>query len=243
MYNCIIIDDELHAIESLKRYIEHFEGLNIVGAYTDPIIALNYIASCEPLDLILLDIDMPKINGIELSKELMSRTKKLVFTTGHTKYGYEAFKLEADDYLLKPYTLGEFLLSMNKLFPRGQTPENEQPRIKSFLVKSTEDKQKMLNVRFSDVIAVESKLNYIMIHTTTRKILTYMTLTEIAEILRKHPGFLQFQRSFIIAEDHIDSIMGNSIRMSNGCEMTVGAYYRKEFTVFVQEKLIKTKRR
>lgn len=186
---------------------------------------------------------MPRINGIELSRMLKNITKRLVFTTAHTKYGYEAFKLEADGYLLKPYTLGEFLLLMNKIFPLRDEKSNPFDKNQSFLIKSKDDNYKMLNVKFSEVVAVESKMNYVMIYTLKRKILTYMTLSEISEILTRYPGFLRFQRSFILAEEHIDYISGNSIKMINGCVITVGEYYRKDFTSFISEKLIKTKRR
>jgi DNA-binding LytR/AlgR family response regulator len=242
MYDCVIIDDEPHAIEGLSKYIENFGRLNIKATYSDSLMALKSLENEDGIDLIFVDIDMPRINGIELSKKLRSKTKKLVFTTGHPQYGYDAFKLEADDYLLKPYTLGEFLISMNKLFPEKNT-EFKYDRNSTFLVRSKEETPKILSVKFSEVVAVESKLNYVMIHTTKRQILTYMTLKEISEILNNYPGFLQFQRSFIISEEYIESISGNSIRMVNGCEMTVGEYYRKNFTLFLEEKLIKTKRR
>lgn len=243
MYHCVIIDDEPHAIEGLKKYISNFERLNLSAWFTDPLAALKYFESVECIDLVLLDIDMPNIDGIELSRMLRNKTKKLVFTTAHTRYGYEAFKIEADDYLLKPYTLGEFLSSMNKIFPLHGGKCNSSDKNTSFLVKSKDDNYKMLNVKFSDVVAVESKMNYVMIHTLKRKILTYMTLSEVSDILTRQPGFLRFQRSFILAEEHIEYISGNSIKMVNGCEMTVGEYYKKDFLSFVSEKLIKTKRR
>lgn len=243
MYNCVIIDDELYALDALKKYIESCPELNLLAAYSSSILALRALQDSEPLDLIFMDIDMPDINGIELSKSLRPKTNKLVFTTGHTKYGYEAFKLKADDYLLKPYTLAEFMSSIHKLFPAAQAKYLTPALNSTFLVKSKEDNLRMLNVRYADVVAVESKMNYIMIHTKMRKIITYLTLLEISKILSKYPGFLQFQRSFIIAEEHIDSITGNSIRMITGLEMTVGDYYRKDFALFVSEKLIRTKRR
>lgn len=243
MYCCVIIDDESHAIEGLKKYISDFEGMRVLATFTDPLLALRYFDSVQIVDLVLLDVDMPRISGIELSRTLRNKTKKLVFTTAHTKYGYEAFKIEADDYLLKPYTLGEFIMSMNKIFPQEEEASILPDKNTTFLVKSKEDNHKMLNVKFSDVVAVESKMNYVMIHTLKRKILTYMTLSEISDILTRYPGFLRFQRSFILAEEHIEYISGNSIKMVNGCEMTVGEYYKKDFISFVSEKLIKTKRR
>lgn len=69
---------------------------------------------------------MPKINGIELSKAIRNKTDKLVFTTGHIKYGYDAFKVYADDYLLKPFTLGEFMISMSKIFPEQNDVKKDE---------------------------------------------------------------------------------------------------------------------
>ncbi|MFC1226181.1 LytR/AlgR family response regulator transcription factor [Pedobacter sp. BG31] len=243
MYRCVIVDDEPHAIEGLKKYLSSFERLILAASFTNPLTALKYFESIDCIDLVLLDINMPNINGIELSKILRNKTKRIVFTTAHTQYGYEAFKIEADDYLLKPFTLGEFITSMNKIFSLDAQKCNSLKKNTSFLVKSKEDRYKMLNIKFSDVVAVESKMNYVMIHTLKRKILTYMTLSEVSDIFAHHPGFLKFQRSFILAEEHIDYISGNSIKMVNGCEMTVGDYYKKDFLSFVSEKLIKTKRR
>ncbi|QDW24858.1 LytR/AlgR family response regulator transcription factor [Pedobacter sp. KBS0701] len=243
MYQCVIVDDEPHAIEGLKKYLSNFDRLYLSASFTNPLAALKYFESVDCVDLVLLDIDMPNINGIELSRMLRNKTKKIVFTTAHTKYGYEAFKIEADDYLLKPFTLGEFLTSMNKVFSSNGRKCNSYDKNASFLVKSKEDRYKMLNIKFSDVVAVESKMNYVMIHTLKRKILTYMTLSEVSDIFKCQPGFLRFQRSFILAEEHIEYISGNSIKMVNGCEMTVGDYYKKDFLSFVSEKLIKTKRR
>jgi len=243
MYTCIIIDDEPHSIENLKKYIDSFPGLMLIRSYTDPLLALKEILQSESVDLILLDVDMPKINGIELSKEIRQKTRRLVFTTGHTRYGYEAIKVNADDYLLKPYTLAEFMISMSRLFvseaPRDKAIESND----FFFVKSKDDNLKMVYIKYADVVAVESKLNYILISTRTKKVLTYMSLTEISKILFKLSGFLKFNRSFIIAQDHINFIEGNLITMIDGTKVTVGDFYRKDFSLFMQKKLLKTERK
>src|SRR5471030_2614302 len=98
---CVIIDDDEYAIEGLKNYIRSVPTLILEKSYTDPVEALMDITAGEMIDLILLDINMPKINGLELSREIRQKTRKLVFTTSYTKYGYEAFEAEADAYLLK----------------------------------------------------------------------------------------------------------------------------------------------
>lgn len=244
MYRCIIIDDEPQAIEGLKEYISSVAELSIVGTYTDPLLALKEIVRDEPVDLIFLDVDMPKINGIELAREIRSKANKLVFTTAHTKYAYEAFEANADAYLLKPYSLGKFIITINKLFgvKLASTDEMVHKPVQKdfFFVKSREDDLKILKILYADIVAVESKQNYIMIYTLSKKILTYMSLTEIGKILNTKPGFMQLHRSFIISLDQIETIDGSLVKMTNGIRIAVGDTYRKEFNGFVADRLIKT---
>ena len=247
MYNCIIIDDEPHAIEGLERYIASIPELTLQASYTDPLRALKEINSLDPVDLILLDVDMPKISGIELSKEIRSKTAKLVFTTAHTKYAYEAFEANADAYLLKPYSLGKFVITINKLFPERPAPikaevETKIERSDFFFVKSREDHLKIVKIKYDEVVAIESKQNYVVIHALEKKILTYMSLTEIAKILLAYPEFIQLHRSYIVNQDHIESIDGNLVKMINGIQISVGDFYRKEFNAFVKDKLIKARK-
>lgn len=247
MFNCVIIDDEPHALEGLKVYIEKIPNLNLVGWYTNPVEALINIRKGDPLDLILLDVDMPEISGIELAKLVRKMTSKLVFTTAHTKYGYDAFEVKADEYLLKPFSLARFMEVIHELFPEadGIRPNGLVSNIPEdfFFVKSKEDNLKIVKIRYLDIIAVESKLNYILIHMKERSVLTYMSLTEIAGRLAAQKGFLQFQRSFIINTDHINTIEGNMISMDNGKKITVGDYFKKDFHEFVSKLLLKTKRK
>lgn len=244
MVKCLIIDDEPHAIEGLKGYIAELPMLVLLASYTDPTIALKEIQLLDGVDLIFVDVDMPKINGIELAKEIRSKTKKLIFTTAHTKYAYEAFEVKADGYLLKPYSLGKFIITINNLFPTiGQSSTDvvnpELVKNDFFFVKSKEDDLKILKIKYEDVVAVESKQNYIMIYTAKKNILTYMSLTEIAKILTVMPNFMQLHRSFLINSSHIEMIDGNLVKMFNGIKITVGESFRREFNVFVSKDLLK----
>jgi DNA-binding LytR/AlgR family response regulator len=239
MYKCIIIDDEPHAIAGLKSYISQTPILCLLASYTDPVVALKEIQLLEGIDLIFIDVDMPKINGLELAKEIRHKTKKLVFTTAHTKYAFEAFQVKADAYLLKPYSLGKFMITINDLFPH--TSQMPDPIIKKdfFFVKSKDDDQKIVKVKYAEVIAVESKLNYIMIYTSKKNILTYMPLAEIAKILTPMPNFMQLHRSYLINQDHIEMIDGNLVKMVNQLKFTVGERYRVGFHEFLSKSLIK----
>ena len=239
-YSCIIIDDEPYAIEGLKTYIDLIPNLEVIKSYTDPLYALTDINSIGKVDLILLDIDMPMISGIELSKQVRQKTEKLVFTTAFTQYGYEAFEADADAYLLKPYSLLKFIATITKLFPQTVKSISEHAvNEEFFFVKNKYEQLKIVKINFKEIVSVEGQQNYVLIHTLSKKVLTYMSLNEISKILMQFPNFMKFQRSFIICIDHIDSIDGNTIRMVNGQAMTVGDYYRKDFVNFLASKLLK----
>lgn len=239
MFSCVIIDDDRHAADTLEKYIGSYPSLKLVRSYTDPQDALSAMVKAEPVDLVFMDIDMPKINGIELARELRHKTSKLVFTTSHVKYGYEAFKIRADDYLLKPFTQGEFIISMNNIF----SEQTREKKPEFFFVRNKEDNHKMVNIKYKDVIAIESKLNYVLIHTTTKQVLTYMSLHEISKQFKPYAEFVQFHRSFIIAYAHIEHFDARRIKMDNGLELTVGEFYRKSFSEFVSKHLLKAERK
>jgi DNA-binding LytR/AlgR family response regulator len=242
-YKCIIIDDEAHSIEGLKKYIELIPSLTLIKTYTDPLQALLELSVGECVDLILMDISMPHITGIELSKQIREKTDKLIFTTAHTKYGYEAFEVSADAYLLKPYSLTKFASTIAKLLPPKPGNKPDSPADDYFFVKNKDENHKLIKVRYEDVIAVESQQNYVMIYTTRQKILTYMSLTEISNILGQFTNFVKYHRSFIINKEHIDSIIGNTLKMSNGIQITVGENFKKDFTAFMEKKLLKAGRK
>lgn len=244
MFRCIVIDDEPHAIAGLKKYIESIPELIFLKSYTDPVLALREISNSDPVDIIFMDVDMPTITGIELSKVLRAKTDNLIFTTAHTKYAYEAFESSANAYLLKPYSLGKFTITINKLLHdklRNDVEAEQRNKEEDdfFFVKSKNDDLKILRIRYTDIVVVESKLNYIMIHTTTKQVITYMSLSEIGKKLLSRSGFLQLHRSFIVNTNAIETISANLVKMINGFQLTVGDFYRKEFKDYVANGLIK----
>lgn len=247
IYECVIIDDEPHAVEALKRYISKTEKLALVNFFTDPVVALQYLSNSDPVDLILLDIDMPEISGIELAKMIRRKTSKLVFTTAHTKYAFQAFEVKADDYLLKPYSLAKFMSTIEFLFPSVQKEQSHDEihleNMDFVFIKSKDDNSKLIKIRYDEIVVIESKLNYILVQTKELDILTYMSLTEISNKLTKEMGFIQLHRSFILNTEHIKTIEGNTISMDNGKKLSIGDYYRKDFNDFINTKLLKGKRK
>ena len=244
-YKCIIIDDEPHAIEGLEKYIATIPELEVTKTYNDPLVALKEIPKLAVVDIIFLDVDMPMISGLELAKEIRSKTNKLVFTTGHTSYAYEAFESQADAYLLKPYSLGKFVITINKLFPEQETADstllssNDDENRDYFFVKAKLETTIMVKIRFDDVVFVESKEHNLNIFTFNGVFTTYMSLNDISKTLFMHSHFIQPHRSYIVNENHIESISGGSIKMINKKEITIGDYYRKNFNDFIRVRALK----
>jgi DNA-binding LytR/AlgR family response regulator len=238
MFRSIIIDDDYYAILTLEKYIDLFPGIEFVATYNDPLIALKSINNDNLIDLIFVNIDMQKTNDIKFLMELKLKTAKLIFTTENHKSGYYASKKYADDYLVKPFNIGEFMISMNRIV---QVQTNLLKK-DFFFVKSKDDNLKKMNIKFKDIIAVESKLNYVLIHTTSKDVLTYISLKEISKLFEGRTDFVQFNRSFIISYQYIEFIDGNCIKMYNGIQFTVGDYYRKSYTDFINNYLITASR-
>lgn len=240
MYTCVIIDDQAHAIEGLTQYIDSVPELTLIKTYTDPVVALQEIGSLGVVDVLFLDVDMPKINGIDLGREIRTNVKKLVYTTGHSKYALEAFELYADGYLLKPFSLGKFILQVNKLFSEHRVVNvdslSEMPKKKNFFfVKSKEDELQAVKIHFADIVVVEGQRNYVLIHTLAKKVLTYISLGEMVKILADHPGFLQLHRSYVVNQQQIEMVDGNTVKLSNGSKIVVGNAFRGQFTTFMTD--------
>lgn len=243
MLNCIIVDDEQFSVDAITKYIDMLPRLNIVGVYTDPQLALEKVSSDSDVDLLFMDIDMPRINGLELAKALRSKTQKLIFTTSHSKYAFDAYQVEGDAYLLKPFSFGKFSTTINRLFPNAKAPlANHEDEY--FLVKNKEEDLRIVKVEYKEVIAFESSHNYVKIHLMNSKpIVAYLTIKDILELLGPRDIFKQFHRAFIISTDCISYIEGSTIRMNNNLTFSVGESYRDNFSTYLAGKLLKTSRR
>lgn len=240
-YSCIVIDDEANAIANMIEYISEMPELKLIKTFTDPAKAMKEILIADKVDIIFMDIDMPVIDGIELSKALRHKVDKLIFTTAHTKYAFDAFELSASAFLLKPITLTKFTATINKLFPsvKENEPAKDTENKDFFFVKNTDGHHKIEKIWFKDVIAIESVLNYIKIHTVNNRILTYQSLSSIKKNLAHKLEFIQVQRSFIISTTYIENLDKNVIALQNGMKITIGDRYKGDLMNFVKNNTMK----
>ncbi|WP_428331592.1 LytR/AlgR family response regulator transcription factor [Mucilaginibacter sp.] len=225
-YTCYIIDDENHALELLRDYIEKTPGLTLAGTATNPLVALQEIAALRPA-LAFVDVDMPEMSGMQVA-ELINKYLKVVFTTSFRDYALEAFEKEAADYLLKPISYEKFLKCIQKIRSQSATVSTaERTERATFFIK-TGTKGKLLQIDLNEIIYVAAASNYIDIYTTGQQIVAYLTLRELLEILPA-AGFSQIHRSYIVNHAFIHSLEVGQVRMCNQAELPIGRSYREGF--------------
>jgi DNA-binding LytR/AlgR family response regulator len=236
MFTCIAIDDEFSALELLTDYIAEVPQLKLLKTYTNPLVALTAIEkSAKPVDIAFLDIQMPEMNGLELAKRIRHKIKKLVFTTANATYAVDSYYLDADDFLLKPFSNSRFQQCTKKLFKSliEVTPES----IKEFiLVKSAEQRNQFIKVKIIDIIAVEAQERSTKIFTTRGLINSNSSLAEMLALLDHEKRFSKVHRSFIVAENQIKILERSYIVLYNDLRISIGRKYADFYYMMANKK-------
>jgi DNA-binding LytR/AlgR family response regulator len=212
MLRCVIIDDEPIARKGLKEYINDVDFLQLAGEFDNPMKAMDQLMQ-QPVDLIFLDIQMPKITGLEFLRSL-SNPPAVIFTTAYPQYAIDGFELNAVDYLLKPFSFERFwkaVLKVKLLQESGRTVVQTGSAEDYFFIKSD---SKLVKIHYNDILFVEALQNYVAIHTTDKKFITYLTFKSVEEHLPSDQ-FLKIHKSYIIALARVDSIEGNEVRIGS----------------------------
>lgn len=231
LLKCIIVDDEPPAIRLLEKYIAKVHFLSLESTFTNPLEALKHLNTNE-VDLVFLDIQMPEITGIQLSKIINSNIK-IIFTTAYPQFAIESYDVAAVDYLLKPIDFERFYSAVNKI--NKETPvNNEISNSESYLFVKTDGKNNFVKIFLKDILYVEGLKNYLSIQLKNEQIITYGTLKHLSESLPKNE-FIQIHKSFIIALKHIDKIDNQSAWINNS-ELPIGNTYKKIFFEEVSKK-------
>ena len=210
--NCIIVDDEPVARKLLEEYVEDVGFFQLIGKAENPVKA-NALLNNNKVDLMFLDINMPKMTGIEFLRTSAS-LPLTILTTAYTEYAIEGFELDVLDYLVKPFSFERFLKACNKAkeYFELQNSSTEKRNVEDqsyFFVKCN---GKIEKIFYDELLYVEAMLNYVVLHTEERKLIIYLTMKGIAEQLPADI-FLKVHKSAIININKIKSIEGNEINM------------------------------
>lgn len=236
MTNCIIVDDEQHAIDILVHYVSQVPHLNLVGTTTNPIEALKIVAG-QKIDLVFLDVQMPELSGIDFIKAINGKSK-VILTTAYSEFALEGYELDVVDYLLKPIRFARFLQAVQKAVSVNENTAAQTSDEDDYIFVKTESKGKFLKINLSDIDYVEGMKNYVAIHCGGKKTLVLTSMKELEERLPKHQ-FLRVHKSFIIAVNRITGIEGNRVLLKNvTAEILIGDSYKPELMELVKNKMI-----
>ena len=235
---CAIVDDEPLAVELLASYVNKIPFLELCGKYTNATDALHGIGEV-PVDLLFLDIQMPELNGLELSKMIPENTR-IVFTTAFDRYAVDGFRVNALDYLLKPICYADFMEACNKALQWFQLVQQqdepaaaEKEEIKSIFVKS---EYKLLQINLDDIRYIEGLKDYVKIYTeqSPHPILSLMNMKAIEQMLPAS-RFIRVHRSFIVQKSKIREIERNRIVFGD-VYIPIGDSYKQAFQDFINNK-------
>ena len=236
--NCLIVDDEPLAVELLEAYVKRTPFLELKGAFTNAFDALALLEK-ETLDLLFLDIQMPDLNGLELSR-LVGTQVKVIFTTAFEQYAVEGFKVDALDYLLKPISYPEFLRAAHKALRWKEMAEAAS----SLEVREIADAlfvrsgNKFVKVQLSHILYIEGMQDYVKIYLddNSQPVVTLNTMKDFEESL-SFP-FLRIHRSYIINFDKVTMVERNRVFLG-GTYVSVSDTYKEQFLEQINRKTLK----
>lgn len=225
--NCIVIDDEPLAREAIQDLIEGQKNLTFIGSFNNAIKAEKFMTENE-VDLIFLDIEMPRINGLEFAKKI-SKNTMVIFTTAYKEYALESYNLDAIDYLLKPVLPARFEKAIEKAFAFYKLLKSENGIVEkltqNFIFIKAE--RKYYKILFEKILYIEALKDYVIIHTFRDKVITAMNLKTIHSKLPKDI-FIRVSKSYIVNESAIECFDNNTIYINEN-KIPIGKVYQENF--------------
>lgn len=223
--NCIIVDDEPIARKLLQEYIEETDFLKLTAIAENPLKAIPLLKEGE-IDLVFLDVNMPKMSGMEFLKSSIN-LPMIILTTAYGQYALEGYEMAVVDYLVKPFSLERFIKASQKALElkilrqkKGGTEKTEQ---EYFYVKCN---NKIERIVYDELLYIEAMANYITLYTTSGKFVVYFTIKGILENLPKQ-NFIQVHKSVVVHIDKIKSIEGNLLHIGH-TKITMSASFHTE---------------
>lgn len=222
--SCIIVEDEPLAAEVLEDYISQVPSLDLVAKCEDAIYALDVLQQ-KPVDLIFLDIHMPKLKGLDFIRSL-DNPPKIILTTAYQDYALQGYELNVVDYLLKPIEFSRFVMAVNKARQQmEQASASQQPIAERVFLFFNVGKKKV-KIFLDEILYIESLKEYIRIVSKNRTILTKFQLGETENLLQ-NKNFLRVHRSFIVAKDKVEAFTATDVEIQ-GKQIPIGRSYKEQ---------------
>jgi two-component system, LytTR family, response regulator LytT len=237
---CVAIDDEPLALDLVCKFVEQTAFLSLEGKFDNAIEALGFINQ-HPVDLLFLDIQMPDLSGMELARVLEGRSlgkkPKIIFTTAYNQFAIEGYKVDAVDYLLKPFSYEEFLVAAGKAYRINEqniqqvvAPPSSQP---DYIFLKVE--YQLVKIAMNSISYIEAYKDYVKVHLIDKPnpVLSLTSLKSMEDMLPQD-RFMRIHRSFIINLEHIVSVSRNVVRIGN-THITVSENYKDPFLQFINK--------
>ncbi|EPR68234.1 LytR/AlgR family response regulator transcription factor [Cyclobacterium qasimii] len=229
--NCIIIEDQPPAQRILKKYIDDLGTLKLKGTFSDPILAMEFLNS-NAIDLIFLDIHLPRLTGLDLLKSL-SIKPHIILTTAYSEYALESYDLDVVDYLLKPFSFLRFVKAVSKV--PGPKEVNPAERV-SFKANSNHKKEHFIKlgydhvrISFEDIMYIRADGDYCDIILSDKKYISSEPMKKWLELLDGQQ-FIRIHKSFMVNIARIEKVSGNLITLINGEQLPIGRAFKEGFS-------------
>ncbi len=237
---CYIIDDQAHGIKLISDYIIQTPYLDLVGSSLDPIAGLEFIRSAkEKIDILFVDVDMPTLNGMELSA-LLGDSVITIFVTAHARYAVDSYNSDAVDFLLKPVSYARFLKSVekakDKLAPKAEPGKD----VKDYFFVTGDRKGKSVKIIKEEVVYIEAIEKYVKIHLTGKTTVVTLFMISEFEAAVRYDSYQRIHKSYIVNMDHIRSRDNSALFMDNGDTVYVGKTYKDTFDKLYDQLLIRS---
>ncbi|MDR0792605.1 MAG: LytTR family DNA-binding domain-containing protein [Chitinophagaceae bacterium] len=225
--NCIVVDDERPARVLIESYISKLPYINLISSCADAMEAIE-ILQTNRVDLIISDIQMPQITGIEFIKSLNIPPPFIIFITAHKDFAIESYDLNAVDYLLKPVSFDRFLKAIMKVreFSNKRLPHNESAIHSLLPYIFLKDGNTLVKVILKEILYIEGSKDFVKVVMKNKNIVPYIKMMAIEEMLPPDL-FLRIHKSYILNISAIATITGNLVRIINGDEIPVAKQYRQ----------------
>ncbi|WP_316777721.1 LytTR family DNA-binding domain-containing protein [Pedobacter antarcticus] len=223
--NCVIVDDEPLARDVIESFVKEVPFLNILATFEDPVDALLFIKD-NHVDIVFSDIEMPKLNGLELVRSL-ENSLVIIFITAYRDFALDGFETGATDYLVKPVRFDRFLKAVNKAkdyLELKRSSATQQVNNDRIFIKS---EGKLIKILLDEILYIEAQGDYLKIVVPSAVYTTQATLKSMEETITL-PNFFRVQRSFIINTEAVSSVNGNMVELVNGKSISIALNKKEE---------------